>query len=98
MAGSIVGSSPPAGVDVAYTYTNIEARLAFTPNPVGVNQIFTINIWITPPPSAERFMKDYQVIITKPDGTSNTVTIDSYVADGTAWFPYLADQVGDWKL
>ncbi len=43
-------------------------------------------------------MKDYKVVITKPDGSSNTVTIDSYVADGTAWFPYLADQVGEWEL
>jgi hypothetical protein len=65
---------------------------------LGVNQIFTINLWITPPPSAERFMKDYKVVITKPDGTSNEVFIDSYVADGTAWFPYLADQVGEWTL
>ncbi|PVX23460.1 MAG: hypothetical protein CW691_10550, partial [Candidatus Bathyarchaeum sp.] len=97
MSGSIVGPAPN-GVDIDYTYANIEARLAFTPNPIGVNQIFTINLWITPPPSAERFMKDYKVVITKPDGSSSEVLIDSYVADGTAWFPYLADQVGEWKL
>ncbi|PVX27365.1 MAG: hypothetical protein CW716_02675, partial [Candidatus Bathyarchaeum sp.] len=97
MSGSIVGPAP-TGVDIDYTYPNIEARLAFTPNPIGVNQIFTINLWITPPPSAERFMKDYKVVITKPDGSSSEVLIDSYVADGTAWFPYLADQVGEWKL
>ncbi len=96
MAGSVVGSAP-ANANITW-YFDPQARLAFTPNPVGVNQIFTINLWITPPPSAERYMKDYQVEITKPDGTSNTVTIDSYVADGTAWFPYLADQVGEWNL
>ncbi|MFC1487363.1 PQQ-binding-like beta-propeller repeat protein [Thermoproteota archaeon] len=87
----------PAGVTPTYTF-DVEARLAFTPNPIGVDQVFTINLWITPPPSAERFMKDYLVVIQKPDGTTNTVAIDSYVADGTAWFPYLADQVGEWKL
>jgi len=97
MPGSVVGTAP-TGVDIAYIYPNVQARLAFTPNPVGVNQIFTVNIWITPPPSAERFMKDYKVVITKPDGTQNEVIIDSYVADGTAWFPYLADQVGEWTL
>ena len=96
MEGSVVGALP-AGVTPTYTFTS-QPRLSFTPNPVGVNQIFTINLWVTPPPSAERFMKDYKVVITKPDGTSNTVLIDSYVADGTAWFPYLADQVGEWKL
>jgi hypothetical protein len=97
MSGSVVGALP-AGADPDYTYPGVAARLAFTPNPVGVNQIFIINIWVTPPPSAERFMKDYKVVITKPDGTSNEVLIDSYVADGTAWFPYLADQVGDWTI
>jgi hypothetical protein len=87
----------PAGADISY-YFDVEPRLAFTPNPVGVNQIFTINLWVTPPPSAERFLKDYLVVIQKPDGSTDTVSIDSYVADGTAWFPYLADQVGEWKL
>jgi outer membrane protein assembly factor BamB len=97
MSGSIVGDAA-ASQNYDYTYPNVLARLAFTPNPVGVNQIFTINLWTTPPPSAERFRKDYRVVITKPDGQQNTVLIDSYVADGTAWFPYLADQVGDWTL
>ncbi len=92
-----VSGPAPAGANITWTFSPL-ARLAFTPNPVGVDQIFTINLWVTPPPSAERYMKDYKVVITKPDGTSNTVTIDSYVADGTAWFPYLADQVGEWKF
>jgi len=96
MSGSVVGAAP-AGANITYTFSP-KARLAFTPNPIGVNQIFTVNIWTTPPPSAERFQKEYRVVITKPDGTSNTVKIESYVADGTAWFPYLADQVGEWKL
>jgi hypothetical protein len=97
MSGSIIGDAA-ASQNYDYTYPNVLARLAFTPNPIGVNQIFTVNIWTTPPPSAERFRIGYQVVITKPDGTSNTVVIDSYVADGTAWFPYLADQVGEWTL
>ena len=43
-------------------------------------------------------MKDYKVTITKPDGTTDVITMDSYRADTTAWFEYIADQVGEWKL
>jgi hypothetical protein len=96
MEGSVVGAAP-SGANITYYFDPLP-RLAFTPNPIGVDQVFTVNIWVTPPPAANRFMKDYQVKITKPDGSTNTVTINSYVADGTSWFPYLADQVGDWKL
>jgi len=38
------------------------------------------------------------VIITKPDGTKDTLVMNSYLNDGTAWFEYLADQVGEWKI
>jgi hypothetical protein len=90
------GPAPP-GANITF-YFDVEARLAFTPNPIGVDQVFTVNMWVTPPPSAERFLKDYLIVIEKPSGESTTVSIDSYVADGTSWFPYLADEVGEWKL
>jgi len=38
------------------------------------------------------------VTFTKPDGTADIVTIDSFRADSTAWFEYVVDQVGTWKL
>lgn len=92
-----VSGSPPADANITWNF-DVEARLAASPSPIGVNQVFTVNCWVTPPPSAERFMKDYKIQITKPSGEQTVVTMDSYVADGTAWFPYLADEIGEWKI
>ncbi len=75
-----------------------KAYLSFRPNPVGVGQPFIINMWITPAPGAHRLYPDYKLTITKPDGTQDIITMDSYVADGTAWLEYIADQPGEWKL
>ena len=55
-------------------------------------------MWITPAPGAHRFFPDFKLTITKPDGTQDVITMDSYVADGTAWLEYIADQPGEWKL
>ena len=36
---------------------------------------------------------------TKPDGTTDTIgPMDSYQGDTTAWFEYVVDQVGTWKI
>ena len=44
------------------------------------------------------FSSNRLVKITKPDGTKDVITMDSYVADTTAWFEYTADQVGQWTI
>jgi hypothetical protein len=75
-----------------------KAYLSFRPDPVGLNQPFLINMWVTPAPGAQRYYPDFKLTITKPDGTQDVITMDSYVADGTAWLEYLPDQVGEWKL
>ncbi|MFC1487135.1 PQQ-binding-like beta-propeller repeat protein [Thermoproteota archaeon] len=87
----------PAGVivDVA-TYS--QAYISARPDPVGINQIFLVNLWLTPAPDANRKFLDFEMTITKPDGTKEVFKMDSYVADGTAWFEWIADQVGEWKL
>jgi hypothetical protein len=72
--------------------------LSFRPNPVGVNQPILVNMWITPALHVSRYIVGYQVIITKPDGTTETKTLNSYRADTTAWFEYTPDQVGTYKL
>jgi hypothetical protein len=36
--------------------------------------------------------------VTDPVGKSTTFTMDSYVADGTNWCPWVFDQVGDWTI
>ena len=87
----------PAGVTPNATVPT-KAFLSFRPNPVGLNQLFLINLWTTPAPGAGRWHPDYKLTVTKPDGTNEVIVMDSYVADGTAWLEYVADQVGTWKL
>lgn len=86
---------PGVTVDVQ-PYT--KAYLSFRPNPIGFGQPLLINMWVTPAPGAHRLFPNYKLTITKPDGTQDVITMDSYVADGTAWLEYTADQVGEWKL
>jgi hypothetical protein len=92
------GSIPlPAGVTPDFEVdTNV--FLSFRPNPVGVGQTILINVWLEPPIHVSRYMKGYTVILTKPDGTQDVLTADSYRGDSTAWFEYLVDQVGTWKI
>ena len=33
----------------------VDAYLSFRPNPIGLNQIFLVNIWVTPPINEERY-------------------------------------------
>jgi outer membrane protein assembly factor BamB len=87
----------PAGVTPAYTITSIPF-LSFSPNPIGVGQELLVNMWFTYTAAENRFLADYSVTITKPDGTQDVVTLNSYVADSTAWFPYVPDQVGTYIL
>jgi outer membrane protein assembly factor BamB len=78
---------------------NTTAYLSFRPNPVGFGQTFLVNIWITPAVTVSRYVSGYTVTITKPNGTKYVVgPMDSYYGDATAWFEYVADEVGTWKL
>jgi hypothetical protein len=74
--------------------------LSVSPNPTGINQYVLVNFWNTPPPSNDRFLAKYQVDITKPDGSTDTIgPLNSYIADGTCWAEYtLDDQVGTWEF
>jgi len=94
----VAGPLPP-GVTPNITITT-EAYMSFRPNPVGFNQIFLVNIWLHPPIHVRRqFIQAFVVDITKPDGSQITVgPMDSYCGDSTAWFEYIADQEGTWKL
>ncbi|MDH5771468.1 MAG: hypothetical protein OEZ25_09315, partial [Candidatus Bathyarchaeota archaeon] len=74
------------------------AGLSFRPDPVGLDQVFLVNIWIIPATHASRYLTGFKVTITKTDGTQDVITMDSYIGDATAWFEYVADQVGTWKL
>jgi outer membrane protein assembly factor BamB len=87
----------PAGVTANYTRSTT-AQLSFRPNPVGKGETFMVNLWTTPALAATRFHHDYTVTITKPDGTKNVLKMDSFQADATSWFEYIADQVGNWTI
>jgi hypothetical protein len=87
----------PAGVTPDYE-VQATPYLSFRPNPVGLNQIFLINMWITPATHVSRYHTDFKLTITKPSGEQHVVTMDSYRADSTAWMEWIADEVGDWKL
>jgi outer membrane protein assembly factor BamB len=88
----------PAGVTVNWTFHPV-VYLSFTPNPVGVGQTILVNMWTTPPPAADRYLQGFTVTITKPNNETDIVgPMNSYVADGTAWFEYVVNQVGTWKL
>ena len=92
-----VSGELPAGVTANYTVA-VKPYLSFRPIPVGLNQAFLINMWTSPGPSANRLWKDFKLTITKPDGTKDVITMNSYLNDGTAWLEYVADQLGEWKL
>ncbi|MGD6935079.1 MAG: hypothetical protein ACQCN5_12820 [Candidatus Bathyarchaeia archaeon] len=87
----------PSGVTPDVT-VQATAYLSFRPNPVGVNQTFLVNVWLTPASHAARYFTDYEITIMKPNGDTEVIKVDSYRADTTAWFEYIADEVGTWKI
>jgi len=89
---------PPDQVPATAFRVKTIAYLSFRPNPVGVNQIFLVNMWITPALHARRRLTNYTVTIQKPDGDTKVIKMKSYYADATAWFEYIADQEGTWKI
>jgi len=96
--GSAISGALPAGATPSVT-VDTAAWLSFRPNPVGVGQTVLVNVWTTSPISPMRFEPGYRVTITKPDGTKTVVgPMNSYCADATAWFEFVVDAVGTWKL
>ena len=91
------GGPLPAGVTPDTTFDAF-AQLSFRPTTIGVGQTFLVNLWVTPAIHPSRYFKDFKVTITKADGTVDVITMNSYKADGTAWFEYVADQIGNWTL
>jgi len=87
----------PSGVTPNFTVTTTP-YLSVRPNPIGINQQLLVNIWILPAPHTQRAFKDLKVTITKPDGQTEVITMNSYPADGTAWFEWVVDQIGEWKF
>src|SRR5665647_1935313 len=91
--------SIPSGATPNATATTI-AHISFRPRIVGIGQPILVNMWLetTILNANYQHLKAYRVTITKPDGTTDIITKDSYVADTTAWFEYAPDQVGTWSI
>jgi len=87
----------PAGVTPGFTVKTV-AYISVRPTVVGLDQTFLVNLFPVPAPNANRKFPNLKVTITKPDATQEVVTMDSYVADGTAWFEWVANQLGTWKF
>jgi hypothetical protein len=89
----------PSGVTPDETLETLP-YISVRPNPVGLGQVFLVNLWLQPPLHVSRqFTDSFVVTITKPDGTEDTVgPMSSFQGDGTAWFEYIADQTGTWTL
>ena len=101
-AQSLTQTTPgplPSGVTPSLTVETLP-YLSFSPNPVGVGQTFLVNLWLQPPiVVARQHIQAFLVTMTKPDGTKVTVgPMDSFQGDTTAWFEYIADQNGTWKI
>jgi hypothetical protein len=77
---------------------DVKAFLSIRPTTIGVGQEGLINMWISPAPSANRVYHDMKITITKPDGHQDVYPLDTYVADGTMWMPFIPDQVGVWEF
>ena len=94
------GSTPlPSGVTPDVSYPTI-SYISFRPNPIGVGQPLLVNLFTQPPIHVARYFgQAFLVTFTKPDGTTDTVgPMNSYYGDGTSWFEYIVDTVGNWKV
>jgi hypothetical protein len=90
-------STIPPGVTVDYTI-NSKAFLSVAPGKVGLTQEFLVNLWITFPAGEGKYMNHYQVVITDPDGQTQTVDLLSYPDDGTSWFTYAPSKIGEYQF
>ena len=97
-AGALLSVSQLVDAQTADVNAKMELFLSCRPTKVGLGQELLINMWASPAPGANRQYNDYTLTITKPDGAKLEYTMDTYVADGTMWMPWVCDQVGDWKF
>ena len=87
----------PSGVtpDVVCTsYAYLSAR----PLTIGKGQSLLVNVWITPGVHVATYLTGFKVTITKPDDTTEIITLNSYQGDATSWFEYVVDQLGTWQF
>ncbi len=95
--GPVDNKDPTTGAAATFTISPT-AFLSVTPPQIGLGQEALVNMWITFPSGEGKFMNGYKVTITDPNGQVETVTKQSYVADGTAWFIYSPAEIGVYQF
>ncbi len=84
------------------------AFMSLRPNPIGLNQQLLVNAWTSPAPP-ENFSvpgpikpgtprTGYMFYITDPDENVDTIGPITSYGEGTCWFTYMPDQVGEWTI
>ena len=99
------GTGPPGGTPgplAAGVVPDIQvqtwALLSVRPTTVGLGQPVLVNLETQPAPGTDRLHQDYTVTMTKPDGTTEKKVLESYPDDGTIWYEFVPDQLGQYKL
>jgi len=88
----------PSGVTPSITISTV-SYLSASPNPIGANQALLINVWTQPPININRqYIGSYKVVVTKPDGSQDILSLSSYAGDATAWTTYYPNQVGNYTV
>ncbi len=91
-------TSVPAGKTASVTI-DTRSYISISPNPIGLNQLALINLWLEPPSQYNRYFSGFTVTITKPSGETETIgPLNSYQGDATNYVTYKVDEVGDWKF
>jgi hypothetical protein len=87
----------PSGVTPGVVCTSY-AYLSARPLTIGKGQSLLVNVWVTPGVHVATYLTGFKVTITKPDDTTEIITLNSYQGDATSWFEYTVDQLGTWKF
>ena len=84
---------------------NTYAFLGVNPNPVGVGQTLVIVMWLNNPPprnlvlgAAQFPWEGFEIEVTKPDGTTQTLGPYKSGPTGGQWIEYTPDQVGTYTF
>jgi hypothetical protein len=85
----------------AQTIWSTTAYISVSPTTIGLGQTLLVNGWVYPVPSDTRLVAtyyyNYSVVFTKPDGTTDTVTIPQSEFSGTFYTYYVPKAVGTYS-
>jgi outer membrane protein assembly factor BamB len=93
----IYGLPLPAGVTPDMTIPTI-AHISIISNTIGLGQDLLVNVWVSPNVVGLRMYNNFNIIFTKPDGTTDTQTISSFIGDGTGFLDYYPNVAGNWSV